>query len=247
MNNAKLKTRPRSEATAKDVGKRRAPVKKAATQRDLYAGHRLCTLRTLPGPLYREVVRRFAYGETAKEVAEFILAEKDRGGCQTFTFHTLRQYLQVLRKKVRAVDREDKARLDTLRKMARQIQKEEIRQSNVVAIRRAVETAKGNTLATPEAPDPVVRKVEEIEKELIRITASLSTRQVAVYNYVLLQYRIDTARERERNSGVLMDAITRMQVQMLRCADVLLGCDRAELDVHKRQVKMRTKGIDFPV
>lgn len=135
MNNTQRKTRPRSEVNRNKRSPEQTGNEKIQPQR--YTLHRLHVLRTLPFALYGEVVRRFAYGETAKDVAYLIYAQEDRGGCQALSLESLRQYLQVLRKKVRETDGEKgPSRLGTIHSMAKELQKEEIRLSNVVEDRR---------------------------------------------------------------------------------------------------------------
>ncbi len=245
MNSARHKISTRSEATEKIVDTRRPPVQATITQRKLYGDHWLRVLRTLPDPRYREVVRRFAYGETAKSVAMFVAAQKDLGGCQGLSFHTLRQYLQLLREKVCEADKDNReARRASIRKMAKRIQKEEIRLANVVPIDGSAEAVKNNTPISSNAVKPVVRAVSEIEKELKAICASLSAREPIVYNFIIAKLRLEAGMEVEQKLKLPLDVNTKIMRIIGQCTHELLKCDRAELVQLKSKAKKRRKEFE---
>lgn len=254
MNNTQRKTRARSEVNRNKRSPEQTANEKIQPQR--YTLHRLHVLRTLPFALYGEVVRRFAYGETAKDVAYLIYAQEDRGGCQALSLESLRQYLQVLRKKVRETDGEKgPSRLATIHSMAKELQKEEIRLSNVVEDRRAGGATKECTPAPLDAnkvvrevkPAPsdanMVREIKQIEEELKNMVATLSARQVAAFNYQLAKLRMGPVWDLEIELKVPLNALTRIQNVQLRCVNALLECDRIDFHILRRR-KMQMKEFE---
>ncbi len=92
--------RPSSLSTQSAERRCRQPYDRRSHQDE----RRILRLRTLSGRLFIGCVRRVQLGDSPKSVAIWLFAQPDRGGCQHLALGTLRVYLQVLRRRVLALD-----------------------------------------------------------------------------------------------------------------------------------------------
>jgi hypothetical protein len=183
----------------------------------------------MPAELWDECVRRFIYGDTAKDVAQWLFVQPDRGGVQHLSFNTLRFYLQVLRERVLAADKESRIqRRNTIRHVARAIQQEERKRNNVVSIRQAVEEAKGTASPAQQEP-PKERTLSDIEEEIEAMIEYVDANYMSIFNFAVLKERLKKPLEVERNLGVPLLEVTKINHEINNAAQVKASVELAAI------------------
>lgn len=227
------------------------------TFRQRYGAHWLRTLfQTLPPDTFRRCVRHFLGGGTAQQAVDIVFAPGHSVTRHRYARNTIRIYLQVLRKQVIKLDKQRAQRITRREQAARAIREEEIQAANAITVQQAVEEARAPETAAPprpSAPEPLVREVRDISRELERMIVCQDANELALFVFAQNLARFTLARKMEDNIGIpipIADAIYRTMlqaVQTMKKPDLGGGrSSRANQDVEKsNREEMTTADAEF--
>jgi hypothetical protein len=191
------------------------------TQRQRRGESWLRRLRLLPDEVFEQVVRRLQYGATAKDVAQWLTTQPDRGGLEHHAYNTLRLYLQCLRERIFHLDHQRKNRKRAIRRMAKAVHQVRAQANNTISIERVLETVAGT--ADPQRPLPKDDTLNKVEKEVVHLLAATTTREVLLLTYQVNKERLRAPLELEEQLKLPLDSVTRITGKIIEAGKALTG------------------------